>query len=224
MAFTRDSFTFLKQLKAHNQRPWFEANKGRYESEIKAPLQDLIADLAGRFAKVSKHIVVDPSPVGGSAMRIYRDIRFSKDKTPYKPYLAASFWHVKGKESSTPGFYLHIQPGKSIFGGGVWQPDGPPLRRIRDAIAENPNRWKAVKSGLLKRRWEMMGDVLKRPPPGYDPDDPLIDDIKRKDFAVFVSLPDREVLSPKFGQTVAAYAKEMTPFMAFLAKAVAVRY
>ena len=219
--FTADTFRFLSELKAHNERAWFEKNKGSYEGVAKAPMLELISDLVPRLNGVSRQIVVDPRPTGGSMMRIYRDIRFSKDKTPYKPHLAAMFWHKKGKESSAPGFYLHVEPGATMFGGGVWHPESPALKRIRDKIAHSPTEWGKVTSGLLKKSaCGMIGDSLKRPPVGYDPEHPYIEDIKRKDFGLSMRFTDKEALSAKFADRVAEAAHRMVPFMSFLAKAV----
>lgn len=223
--FSKDTFAFLTELKAHNERPWFEKNKPRYETSVKAPMQALMAELEPRLRKVSKHIVVDPRPVGGSMMRIYRDIRFSKDKSPYKTHMSAMFWNDAGEEEAAPGFYLHIEPKGSMFGGGIWHPEGKALGRIRDAIVKDSATWGKVTSGLLKQSaCGMIGESLKRPPPGYDPEHPFIDDLKRKDFGLSMALKDEQVLSPKFAQTVEESARRMAPFMSFLAKAVGAPY
>src|SRR5215472_14444846 len=223
--FSTQTLSFLSDLKDHNERAWFEANKLRYERDVKAPLQNLMVELSKQLPKVSKQIVVDPRPVGGSAMRIYRDLRFSKDKSPYKPYLSAKFWHARGKDSAAPGFYLHVEPGKSMIGGGVWHPEVAQLKKIRDAIAKKPNQWKSATSGLLRRSaCGMIGESLKRPPPGYNADHALIEDIKRKDFCVSMMLSDEDVVSKSFAQKIVEGARRMTPFMAFLAKAVGVPY
>src|SRR3954465_8178299 len=113
---TADTLKFLGELKSHNERAWFEKNKARYEASVRDAMLDLVADLQPRLKKVSKHVVVEPK----SVMRIYRDVRFSKDKSPYKTYLGAMFWHDDGKEAPAPGYYLHVEPGgKTMIGGGV---------------------------------------------------------------------------------------------------------
>jgi uncharacterized protein (TIGR02453 family) len=142
---------FLSELKEHNERAWFEKNKARYETSVRDAMFGLLAELQPRLRKVSRNVVVDPRPVGGSVMRIYRDVRFSKDKSPYKTHLAAMFWNVKGKEEPAPGFFLHVEPGgKSMLAGGIWRPEGAALKAIRDAIAGDVARWKKVTSGLTK--------------------------------------------------------------------------
>src|SRR5262249_20461860 len=129
-----DLFQFLRELKSHNQREWFLKNKARYETDVRDPFLRLIGDLRPRLSRVSPHFAVDPSPTGGSMMRMYRDTRFSKDKSPYKTSRSAHFWHVHGEEGMTPAFYLHLEPGRSFAGGGLWRPPAEGLRRIRQAI------------------------------------------------------------------------------------------
>src|SRR5712691_7865163 len=131
---TRGAFEFLKELRAHNNRDWFQAHKEQYEKQVREPFLRLIADLAPGLKKIDSSFVADPSPNGGSMMRIYRDIRFSKDKSPYKTYVAAHFWQAKGKEGTAPAYYLHLEPGASSIGGGIWQPEPSALKRIRDEI------------------------------------------------------------------------------------------
>ena len=215
---TKDTFKFLGELKKHNERPWFEKNKARYESQVRDPMLDLVAALQPRLRQITRHVVVDPR----SVMRIYRDVRFSKDKSPYKTYLAAMFWHSDGKESPSPGYYLHVEPGgKTMLGGGVWRPEGAALKRIRDAIAGDAAGWKKVTSGLLKGgACSMIGESLKRPPPGYDPEHPLIEDLKRKDFCVSMTFGDAKVVSARFADEVGKGAEKMAPLMKFLAGAV----
>ncbi len=121
--FTPSSLKFLRDLAANNERDWFQSNKERYLSLIQEPALQFIADFAPRLAKISTHFVSDPRPQGGSLFRIYRDIRFSKDKTPYKTFAAMRFGHESGGDVHAPGFYLHIEPGNSYAGVGLWRPE-----------------------------------------------------------------------------------------------------
>ena len=127
-------FDFLRELKANNERPWFEENKARYRAEVQGPMLDFIQAFAEPLAEISPHFRADPRANGGSLFRIYRDTRFSKDKTPYKTNVGAHFRHEAGKDAHAPGFYLHLEPGMCFAGCGVWHPDSPTLGRIRDAI------------------------------------------------------------------------------------------
>jgi len=143
--FGRGLFRFLYDLKTHNDRDWFAANKERYASEVEEPMLRFIADLDERLAKVSARFVADPRRTGGSMFRIHRDTRFSKDKSPYKTAVGAHFPHeAREKDRSVPGFYLHLEPGSAVGGGGIYHPDPISLKRMRDRIVYHPNEWKAV--------------------------------------------------------------------------------
>ena len=131
-------FAFLRELRENNNREWFQANKGRYEADVRDPLLRFIADFALPLHELSTHFVADPRPVGGSLFRIYRDVRFSKDKSPYKTQAAAHFRHERGKDVHAPGFYLHLEPDDVFAGAGIWHPDMKSLTKIRDAIVANP--------------------------------------------------------------------------------------
>src|SRR6266849_4338954 len=201
--FTRELFKFLNELCTHNNRDWFQKNKGRYETDVRDPFLQFIADLVPGLHKINPHVVADPSPVRGSMMRIYRDIRFSKDKSPYKTSAAAHFWHEKGKEGATPAYYLHLEPGGSLIGAGIWRPEPGAQKKIRDAIVADSKRWQRVTSAAdFRSSCGMAGESLKRPPAGYAAAHPLIEDIKRKDFASSSLLDDRQVCGPDFMKSV----------------------
>lgn len=219
--FTPEFFEFLHELQLHNNRDWFQENKQRYEKQVRDPALRFIADLGPGLRKINPHIVADPSPTRGSMMRIYRDIRFSKDKSPYKTSVAAHFWHGKGKEGATPGFYLRLEPGRSMLGAGLWRPEPGALRKIRNAIAADPKDWKRTTSaGRLSPLCKWGGESLQKPPRGYDPNHPFIDDIKRKDFTVGQSLSDSKVLGRDFLELTLTRYREMAPLVGFLARAV----
>ena len=223
--FTPDLFRFLSELTLHNNRDWFQENKERYERSVRDPFLRFVAELGPRLKKISPYFVADPSPVGGSMMRIYRDIRFSKDKTPYKTAVAAHFWHAKGTEGATPAFYLRLQPGNSSAGGGIWRPEPGALKRIRNAIAEDGKTWKRIKDGReFRSSCGMTGESLKRPPPGFDADNPFIDDIKRKDFATTAPLDDRRVATASFMDDLLDSFATTSPFLKFLTKAVGLSF
>jgi uncharacterized protein (TIGR02453 family) len=219
--FTRDSLKFLTELRTHNDRDWFQSNKERYETQVRDPMLRLITDLAPRLRKINPHMVADPRPTGGSMMRIYRDIRFSKDKSPYKTAVAAHFGHAKGEESAAPAYYMHIEPGRSLIGAGVWRPEPAALKKIRDAIVADSKRWQRVAAvGQRGSACKMAGESLQRVPRGYDPDHPLAEDLKRKDFTVARPLADREVVAPSFLALTLATFKQTAGFVEFLAEAV----
>ena len=212
--FSPDTFKFLKDLKRNNDRDWFTANKQRYESAVRDPFLRFISDFAPLLHGISASFTADPRPSGGSLFRIYRDIRFSKDKSPYKTHVAAQFPHVDAsKDVSAPGFYLHIEPGTSFAAAGVWHPDAQTLTRIRTGIVNRPAEWQSVRRSKMK----VEGDRLSRPPRGFDPEHPFIEDLKLKDFVASVRFSEKQVCSPRFIMDFAASCKKMTPLLRFLA-------
>src|SRR5262245_48078909 len=142
--FGPEFLAFLTQLARNNNREWFQANKDSFESELRDPMLTFMAALAPRLHQFAPSFVVDPAPVGGSMMRIHRDIRFAKDKSPYKTAIAAHFRHETRSGESVPAFYLHLAPGRSTVGAGIWHPAPPLLRRIRNAMSGDPKRWQRV--------------------------------------------------------------------------------
>jgi uncharacterized protein (TIGR02453 family) len=219
-ALTPDLFRFLKDLRTHNKRDWFQKNKSRYEESARDPFLKLITELRPGLSRISPHFVVDPAPSGGSMMRIYRDIRFAKDKSPYKTSIAAHFWHGHGKEGMTPGFYLHLEPDESLAGGGLWRPPPEGLKVIRDAIVARPGEWKKVVTGRsFQSACGMAGESLKRPPAGYDPAHPFIEDLKRKDFATSIALSEKDLVGPDPVRVVLGAFQTITPFLRFITEA-----
>jgi len=217
-----DFLRFLSELADHNERRWFEAQKPRYESSVRDPFLRLIADLAPRMRKLSPPFMADPSPVGGSMMRIYRDIRFARDKTPYKTAVAAHFWPGAGKRDDVPAFYIHLEPGKSSFGGGLWRPAPPLAGKVRDAIAGRAARWRRIVGDLDSNLiFHQTGETLKRVPPGYDAASSIADDLRRKDFIIGSQITDREVVSNGLIDLVASRCEAAMPYMRFLFEAVA---
>lgn len=212
--FSKESLKFIADLKKHNDREWFKANKDRYEEEVRQPFLDFISDAGPQLKKISPYIVADPRPVGGSLFRIHRDVRFSKDKSPYKTHAGAHFRANAGKDVHSPGYYLHIEPSGCFIAGGMWMPDSKGLRMIRDGIADNPDHWRKIRKVLDSE------DRLIRPPQGFDPTHPLIEDIKLKSFTASVRLTDAQVTSPHLMKTFIEGCKTIAPLMKFLANSV----
>ena len=219
--FTRDTFRFLKELAANNRRDWFADNKARYEEHVKDPALRFIQDFAPHLAKVSPHFHAGPR----SLFRIHRDTRFSKDKQPYKTHTGIQFRHDAGKDVHAPGYYLHIEPGGVFVGLGLWHPDGPTLRKIREAIVEKPDGWKkATRGKKFTATYEMAGDRLSRPPKGFDPEHPLVEELKWKDFIGSRDLDEDFVTSPHLPRELARTFAAGSPLMAFLCGAVGVPF
>jgi len=213
-------FQFLGQLRRNNRRAWFLKHKTEFEEFARQPSLRFIADLRLRLGEISPWLVADAKPVGGSLFRIYRDVRFSKDKSPYKTHVGMHFRHASTSESvHGPGVYLHLEPEGCFLAGGVWQPDPRSLARIRDAIAWQPDEWRKAKRGL-----ELGGETLSRAPRGYPADHPLVEDLKRRDFVASVDLSEDQVCGPRFMMEFLRAARKMVPLLKFLSEAEKLRF
>lgn len=225
MPFSTDTIKFLKQLKKNNNRDWFNQNKDRYETFVREPSLEFIESMAAPLRKVSEHFLAVPKKMGGSLMRVYRDIRFSKDKTPYKTNVGIHFRHEFGKNVHAPGYYLHIAPNETFLGLGIWHPDTEALKKIRSYIQEEPTRWKrAINSKAFKETFELAGESLKKAPFGIEKDHPMIHDLKRKDFIGVTSLSDDAILSSDLLKTVVEHFKKGNNLMRFLCDALRVPF
>ena len=220
MEITPALFVFLRDLKENNNRDWFQKNKERYDRVVKEPLLNFITDFGERVPTISPHISAIPRANGGSLFRIYRDVRFSKDKTPYKTAAAVQFRHERGKDVHAPGYYLHLEPGIVFAGCGIWKPDGEALFKVRSRIVERPNEWQmATGNPSFKKAFFLEGDSLKRPPKGFDPDHSLIEDLKRKDYIASAELNEGIVCQPDFLDFYFDLCQKAAPFMKFLTDA-----
>jgi len=223
--FTPELFEFLLELRANNDRDWFGENKGRYERHVKEPLLAFIEDFEPYLHSISEHFVADARANGGSMFRIYRDVRFSKDKTPYKTQAAVHFRHEIGKSVHAPGFYLHLEPDLVFAGVGLWRPDSAALARIRERIVDDPAAWgAAVEDPGFVEEFDLEGESLKRPPKGFDPEHPLIEDLKRKDHVATCMLDEDEVTAPGFIDVFADACRTSSPYIEFLTNAVGLPY
>ena len=224
--FPPDLFRFFEELSENNNREWFAANKPRYKESVVAPMSAFIEAMDTRLASVSDCFIADPRPNGGSMFRIYRDVRFSSNKLPYKEHAACHFRHMAGKDAHAPGFYVHLEPDDVFFGGGIWHPPGPTLRRIRRAIDDDPAGWKKIlRAAAFRRRFGgLAGASLKRAPQGYAPDHPLIGDLKRKDFFAVERCDPALALTPGFATEVARSFKALSPLMRFLTEALGLSF
>ena len=223
-SFEKRTVKFLRELKKNNNREWFNANKARYEEDVLDVALRFIQSMQDPLAKIAPHFDAVPTRVGGSLMRVYRDTRFSKNKTPYKTNIGIQFRHERAKDVHSPGYYLHIEPDEAFIGVGMWRPDSEPLRRIRERIAAKPAEWKRATGGAaFKRHFKLAGESLQRPPRGFDKEHPLIDDIRRKSFIAVREMTVEDCLKPQFQRSVETSFKQATPFMEFLCAAVGVK-
>jgi uncharacterized protein (TIGR02453 family) len=218
--FESSLFQFLEELADNNNRPWFQANKQRYEREVLEPCLAFIRAFEPRLKKISKFFVASDRRVGGSLMRVYRDTRFAKDAAPYKTNVGIQFRHEFGRDVHAPGFYFHIATDQCFLGVGTWRPDRQALALIRQAIVDESARWRRAKRDKRFQEWfDLAGESLKRSPRDYSPDHPLIEDLKRTDFIALGELTGRDVLSEAFLDTVATSFAASRPFMRFLCQA-----
>ena len=208
---------FLEELQANNTREWFEANRTRYERDVQAPMLRFIGDLHPRLVRVAPGFAADARKTGGSMFRIHRDTRFSADKSPYKTHVAARFQHrAQPKGEQGPTFYLHLEPGDSFGGGGIYHPAMPVLTRVRRAIVDDAKGWRAVK----KTGIEIEGDSLRRAPAGFDPTHAFADDLRRKDLYAIEAFTPREVCAADFLDRYVEACARVAPLVRFIARAV----
>ena len=223
--FPKRCIPYLKQLGRNNERSWFNENKLRYEDCVREPALAFIEAIGPELTKLSPHFRAIPKKVGGSLMRVYRDTRFAKDKTPYKTNVGIHFRHELAKDVHAPGFYVHIEPGNCFIGAGIWHPESKVLNKIREFIADNPHAWgQATANRAFKRDFAFMGDALKRPPRGFSPDHELIEDLKRKDFIACMNFDDTEIVKTGFVRFVMRAFKRTDALMSYLCMAVDAQY
>ncbi len=216
---------FYQELSRNNNKRWFDKNKQRFEDEVRTPALGFITAMQKPLAKISPHFLAVPKKVGGSLMRIHRDVRFGKDKTPYKTNLGIHFRHEVGKDVHAPGFYFHVDLDEVFLGAGSWHPATESLSAYRNAIVEHGSRWKRVLSNKrFRETWEQSGESLKRPPRGFNADHPLIDELKRKDHIAVTKLDHQDLFSPDLVPLVAESFKRAKPYVAFLCDAIGVPF
>jgi len=228
--FTPASLAFLRGLARNNNKPWFEAHRESYENDVRAPMRALIEEVDVRLARLAPEITGD---LKHSMFRINRDIRFSKDKSPYKTHAACWFRHrdashrVGGDaEEGSAGLYFHLQPRESFVGAGIWMPPRPALDKIRDAIAEDTARFASVVGNpRTRRRFGMLDDgaMLKRMPRGFADDHPAAQWLRYQSFTIGRSLSDKQVLGPRLPALLEADFKLMMPLVRWLNRALGLR-
>lgn len=219
--FTRDTFRFLKELARNNRRDWFDGNRARYDEQVRDPALRFIQDFAPHLAKLSPHFQAGPR----SLFRIHKDTRFSKDKSPYKTHTGIQFRHDQAKDAHAPGYYFHLEPGSVFVALGLWHPDGPTLRKIREHVVEEPAAWKKASRGRkFAGTFTLEGDRLSRPPTGFDPEHPLVEDLKWKDYIGYRDLDEAFATGPDLPKELAKLFAAGSEYMAFLCRAVEVPF
>lgn len=221
--FSPRALTFLRGLKKNNRKEWFEAHRDEYERQLKSPLAALIEEIDVALAEIAPEIVGSPKK---SAFRIYRDVRFSKDKSPYKTHVACWFFHMDvGTRMQSEavhggaGFYLHLSPGECFCGGGIWMPPRAALHKIRSALVDDVEGWEAIVKGRrFRQRFGALDEegMLTRLPRGYAADHPAGEWLRYQSFTAGAALTDQEVTSPRLPRLLAGHFSAMTPFVRWL--------
>lgn len=218
-------FKFLRDLKRNNNRDWFTDNKTRYEQEVRDPAVELIRQLEKPLARAAPMLSAVPKRHGGSLMRIYRDTRFSKDKTPYKTNVGISLRHQANKDIHAPGAYIHFDTTECFIGAGCWRPNSQVLSAIRAAIDSEPKAWKRARDNKrFSEVFALAGECLKSSPRDYSKDHPLINDLKRVDFIAVAPISEQEVTGDQIVSLVVDRIKRAKPLMQFLCDAIDVPY
>lgn len=221
MPFSKASLTFFRGLARNNAKPWFEQHRATYEAEVRAPMRELIEEMDVRFHDFAPEITGDPKR---SMFRINRDIRFSKDKSPYKTNAGCWFYHRSasrrvGSEASegSAGFYFHLQPGESFVAAGLWMPPRPQLNKLRDAIVDKPRPFLGMTSALPKRFGGLSDEgALKRMPRGYDENHPAARYLRLQSFVCSRPLTDAQTTSRQLPALLAREFEAMLPLVRWL--------
>lgn len=217
MKIEKQTLDFLSDLKLNNNREWFGENRETYESAL-SNVKDFITELIKQLSSFDPHINTDIKSAK-CLFRIYRDTRFSKDKTPYKFWFAAGI-SVDGRKLDGPEYYLHIEPGKNFLAAGYWRPEKQHLEAIRQEIDYN---YTGLEEALHQGGWTITDlsaeDKLKRAPAGYSEDDPHIDVLKLKSFILYQAFTDEQISGPEAMSGMIDTARRILPFKSFIHQA-----
>lgn len=223
--FNSATLAFLRELEANNNREWFKLNKSCYEEHVLDVALQFIESMQRPLANIAPEFVAMPTRVGGSLMRVYKDARFAKGKSPYKTNIGIQFRHELGKDVHAPAYYVHIEADSAFLAAGMWRPESESLLAIRQRIVARPAEWQRILAKpAFKRHFRLTGESLVRPPRGFDKNHECIEDIKRKSFIAVKDIDVESCLNPRFQQKVETAFAAADGLMRFLCKAVAVPF
>jgi len=218
-------FEFFDDLSRNNDRDWFASNKKRYETEVREPVLDLIEQLERPLRRSTPMLRVVAKRSGGSLMRIHRDTRFSKDKTPYKTNVGISLRHQADGDIHAPGVYIHLAADECFVGAGCWRPQRETLAAIRAAIDSDPKAWhRARDQKKFRASFELAGESLKTSPRDYAKDHPEIEDLRRIDFIAVAPLKQSDFTGGSIVEKLVGLIRDAKPMMVFLCKSIEVPY
>ena len=213
--FSREGMDFLRELKENNDREWFTPRKQTFEEQVRLPMIELVRAVHAEMLRFAPRYVGEPAKC---VFRIYRDTRFSKDKTPYKTHIAASFLRNAAEKNRTASFYFSVSPEEIEIAGGLYSPEPEVLLAVRRRIAEDPEGFRATFEGAKVKRLcgPLQGAVTARAPKGFDPEDQAIDLIKRKQYCFFVMLDPALATTSKLAGEIVKRFEAMTPLIEWL--------
>jgi uncharacterized protein (TIGR02453 family) len=213
--FSPEALTFLRNLKRNNRREWFQPRKEKYESLIKVPMLELVSCLNEEFARFAPDHVTPPQK---AVFRIYRDVRFSHNKAPYKTHVAGIFPLQTLSRKEGGAFYFHFTPKELLVFGGVWTPERDELLAIRSLIQENHEELQQILSDRTLRRavGRLQGEQLSRMPKGFPPDHPAEAILRQKHWYLETTVDAKLVTTPRLLPELARYFRLMAPLVEFL--------
>jgi uncharacterized protein (TIGR02453 family) len=213
--FPPEALTFLRSLKRNNRRDWFLAHRDDYDTYVRGPMLEIVQRLADDMRAFAPEIVCDPKT---AVYRIYRDVRFSPNKAPYKTHIAASFPTRGLPKHEGAGLYFHVSPTEVWVGGGMYAPQTAQLQAVREHIAQHVRRLRAIVEapGFRKTVGTLDGERLQRVPRGFAADHPAAEFLKYRQFLAGCELPPRLATSPKFYGTILNVFRQVTPLARFL--------
>lgn len=218
--FPPQTLQFLRRLEKNNNREWFQAHKDDYETFVKAPMHELVTAVGADLEKFASGFQTDPKK---AIYRIYRDIRFSNDKRPYKTHIAATFFPKGAEKHAAAGYYFHIAPKEIFLGGGVYMPGPRTLYAIRKRLSREAASYRKLTGAAAFKRLlgEVQGERLKRPPKGFSPDDPAVDLLLGKQFLAAAQLPPDVAETPQLQTEVSKRFEALHPWIDWLNEAIA---
>lgn len=213
--FERAAITFLRELKANNDREWFQPRKEEYERLVREPMLRAVEAVNRKFESVAPEYVTDPAK---AVYRIYRDTRFSPDKTPYKTHVGALLWHRRLGKNGGAVFYFHLSPEELLIAGGLYHTPPADMVKFRSHIAEHHERLsKILRSRSVREKFgELQGEKLSRPPKGYCSEHAAIEYLKHKDLLLETNMPPEAGCEKNAATLVTAHLVAMAPFIEFL--------
>jgi uncharacterized protein (TIGR02453 family) len=225
--FSETAIRFLRRLRRNNRKDWFERNRAVYETAVRDPMRALVEEMDVRLARIAPELMGDPRR---SVFRIHRDVRFSRDKSPYKTNAACQFYHLdagrgagRDADGAAAGLYFQLADGECFVAGGLWMPARPTLDRVREAIDADPEALdRLIRAPAFRRRFRELTPeaVLTRMPRGYAESHPAAGWLRFQSFTASRDMPEREVLSPRLPDILARDFAALVPLVRWLNQAI----